>query len=129
MEEVVDEFGTVAMVPGPPGPCYDLEVEGGLVTGWTEVACDGPRDVEAFFWAEFEDEPFPGDEYLADAAADTCTEAFAVYVGTTVDQSRYAIDWLVPSADTWAGGDREAVCLVTSGTDSPLTETVKGSQA
>ncbi|MEX1249276.1 MAG: septum formation family protein [Acidimicrobiia bacterium] len=129
VEEVVDEFGSIALVPGPPGPCYDLEVEDGLVTGWAEVSCDGPRDVEAFFWAEFNDEPFPGDEYIADAAADTCAEAFEVYVGTTVGQSQYDLDWIVPSEATWAEGDREAVCLVVSGTGSPLTGTVKGSAA
>lgn len=129
MQEVVDQFDTLTAVPGPPGPCYDLEVEAGLVIGWVEVSCDGPRDVEAFFWADFRDEPFPGDEYLAGAAADTCEEAFALYVGTTVGQSRYAVDWLVPSQATWTGGDREAVCLVVSGTGSPLIGTVKGSNA
>lgn len=129
-QEVFDQFEELegmTVVPGPPGPCYDLEVAGGRVTAWTEVSCDGPRDVEAFFWADFREDVFPGDEYLAVAAADTCGEAFAVYVGTTVDQSRYAVDWLVPSESTWANGDRQAVCLVVSGVDSPLTGSVKGS--
>ena len=30
----------------PPGPCYDLDTEGGFLTGWTEVSCDGPRPRE-----------------------------------------------------------------------------------
>jgi hypothetical protein len=127
MEELVGQFETIDLVPGPPGPCFDLEVDGGFVTGWDEVECDGPRDVEAFFSAEFRDEAFPGDSYLAGAAAHTCGEAFVVYVGTTVDASQHALDWLVPSAQTWADGDREAVCLVVSEDGAPLTGMVKGS--
>ena len=127
--EVTDQFAALNVVPGPPGPCYDLDVQDGVVTRWAEVPCDGARDVESFFWAEFRDEPFPGDEYLARAAGDTCGEAFALYVGTTADRSRYAVDWLVPSRATWAAGDREAVCLVVSGTGDPLTGVVKGSAA
>lgn len=127
MGEMVGEFETFDLVPGPPGPCFDLEVDGGLVTGFDEVTCEGPRDVEAFYSASFRDEAFPGDDYLADAANHTCGEAFVVYVGITVDASRYAVDWLVPSAQTWADGDREAVCLVVSTDGGPLTGTIKGS--
>lgn len=127
MEDMVGQFETLDLVPGPPGPCFDLEVDGGSVAGIDEVPCDGPRDVEAFYAAEFRDEAFPGEEYLADAADHTCREAFVVYVGTTVDASRHALDWLVPSAHTWAAGDREAVCLVVSADGSPLTGTIKGS--
>ena len=127
MEDMVGQFETLDLVPGPPGPCFDLEVDGGLVTGFDEVDCDGPRDVEAFFSAQFRDESFPGDGYLADAAEHTCGEAFIVYVGATVEASRYSLDWLVPSAQTWADGDREAVCLVVSADGSPLTGTIKGS--
>jgi hypothetical protein len=131
-QEILDQFEELegmTVVPGPPGPCYDLEVDGGVVTAWSEVSCDGPRDVEAFFWAEFPDGEFPGDEYVAGAADDTCGEAFAVYVGTSVESSQYDIDWLVPSASTWADGDRQAVCLVVSGSGSPLTGNVKESES
>jgi hypothetical protein len=129
VQEVADQFENLTGVPGPPGPCYDLDVERGLVIGWVEVSCDGPRDVEAFFWADFRDEPYPGDVYIADAAAHTCGEAFALYIGATVERSQYAVDWIVPSEATWSRGDRETVCLVVSGAGSPLTGTVKGSNA
>lgn len=125
--EQFEELEGMTVVPGPPGPCYDLEVTGGRVTAWTEVSCNGQRDVEAFFWADFLDDVFPGDEYLAGAAADTCGSAFAVYVGLPVEESRYVVDWLVPSEQTWTAGDRQAVCFVVSGTGAPLTTTVKGS--
>lgn len=129
VQVMTDQLDSFTPVSGPPGPCYDLEVERGLVIGWVEVSCDGPRDVEAFFWADFRDEPYPGDVYIADAAADTCGEAFALYVGATVERSQYTVDWIVPSEATWTRGDRETVCLVVSGTGSPLTGTVKGSNA
>lgn len=129
MEEMVGQFETIDLVPGPPGPCFDMQVDGGLVTGWDEVPCSGPRDVESFFFAEFRDEAFPGDDYLADAAAHTCGEAFIVYVGTTVDASQHGLNWLVPSAQTWADGDRTAMCLIVAGDGEPITGIVKGSAA
>lgn len=113
----------------PPGPCYDLETEDGLLTGWTEVSCDGSRQAEVSFAAAFEEDgPYPGDDYLADNAADTCRTAFENYVGVSPEQSAYDVDWLLPTEEMWGDGVRNGICLVVTGDGSAITGTVKDSQ-
>lgn len=111
----------------PPGPCYDLVTENGFLTGWNEVSCSGSRQVEVTFGAVFNDGPFPGDEYLATEAADTCSGAFESYVGVSAEESRYEMNWLVPTEETWAEGNREGICLVVSADGTALTGTIKDS--
>lgn len=112
----------------PPGPCFDLETDAGVVTGWDEVSCDGPRQVEVSFAALFEEGPFPGDEYLNDNAAETCLNAYETYVGISPEESEYDVNWLVPTESQWADGVRKGICLVVSDDGSTLTGTVKGSE-
>jgi hypothetical protein len=111
----------------PPGPCYDLDTEGGFLTGFTEVSCGGSRQVEVSFAAPFNEGPFPGDEYLASQAVESCTSAFESYVGVSAEQSQYDVDWLVPTEETWAEGNRDGICLVVSRDGSALSGTIKDS--
>lgn len=112
----------------PPGPCFDVQAEGGVLTDWTEVSCDGPRQVEVTFAAGFEDGPFPGDQYLVESAEDTCLNAFETYVGISPEQSRYDYDFLLPTEEMWDGGRRNGICLVVADDGSTLTGLVKGSE-
>lgn len=126
VQETADVFSASSEIP--PGPCYDLEVEGGLLVDWTEVSCEGPRQIEVSFAADFEDGQFPGDELLATRAADTCREAFGGYVGVPPEDSIYGADWLVPTDQTWSEGSRQGICLVVADDGSDLSGTVKGSE-
>ncbi len=126
VQEATDQFTSFSDVP--PGPCYDLETEGGLLADWSEVSCTGERQVEVSFAAQFEDGAFPGDDYLDREAEETCTAAFESYVGIPEEQSVYRLDWIVPTEDTWAIGDRQGVCLVVSEDGQALSGTVKGSE-
>jgi len=125
IEETTDAF--TALSEAPPGPCYDLDLENGVLAGWTEVSCTGPRQVEVSFAADFEEGPFPGDSYLGDRAEDTCQEAFTSYVGIPPEASIYGADWLVPTEQTWADEARQGICLVTADDGSILTGVVKDS--
>lgn len=127
---VIDEASAAftSFNESPPGPCYDLETQGGLLTGWTEVSCGGPRQVEVAFAASFEEGPFPGDDYLEDQAKETCTSAFEVYVGIPHEDSIYTVDWLLPTEETWAGGNRQGICLIVSEDGEPLAGTIKRSE-
>jgi hypothetical protein len=126
IQDAVDEVTSFS--EAPPGPCYDLETQDGLLTGWNEVSCSGPRQVEVSFAASFEEGPFPGGEYLTETAMDTCRAAFERYVGVSPEQSAYDADWLLPTEEMWAGGARQGICLVISDDGSVLTGTVKGSE-
>lgn len=127
VQETVDEV--VAATETPPGPCYDLEIDDGFITGFNEVSCDGARQVEVIYAAPFDEGPFPGDQYLEETAADICPGAFETYVGVPPDQSAHAVDWILPTEQTWADGTRQGICLVVAGDGSVLTGTVKGSSA
>jgi Septum formation len=126
VQETADQFNAASETP--PGPCYDLETDGELLTGWTEVSCSGPRQVEVSFAALFDDGPFPGDEYMTNTAASTCLAAFERYVGTSPDASAYGVDWLLPTEEMWANGTRQGICLVVADDGSSLEGVVKGSE-
>lgn len=112
----------------PPGPCFDLESEGGILTEWDEVPCEGTRQVEVSFAATFEDGLYPGDDFLTDTAASTCLTAFENYVGVSPEQSAYDVDWLLPTEDMWIDGVRNGICLVVADDGSTLSGTIKGSE-
>jgi Septum formation len=125
LEGTSDVFGPVS--ESPPGPCYDIQADDGVLTGWDEVSCDGPRQVEVSFAALFEDGPFPGDQHLVDSATNTCLTAFENYVGVSPDESIYDVDWMVPTEELWASGVHNGICLVVADDGSALTGTIKGS--
>lgn len=130
--EVLPEFteatgGLTPFSDTPPGPCIDLEGDDGVLTSWSEVSCDGPRQAEVTYSAAFNDGPFPGDQYLTDNAASTCRDAFQGYVGIPPDRSSYDFSWIVPTAITWAAGTRQGICLVISGDGGAITGEIKGS--
>jgi hypothetical protein len=127
IQETADQF--TALSEAPPGPCFDLETEDGLLTGWDEVSCTGSRQVEVSFGASFEEGPWPGDDYLMSTAANTCRTAFETYVGVSPEQSEYEADWLLPTEAQWAEGIRKGICLIVADDGSVLTGTVKGSEA
>jgi hypothetical protein len=125
IQATADEFTTASETA--VGPCYDIETRDGVLVGWTEVPCSGPRQVEVAFAASFESGPWPGDDYLTDTAAETCTTAFERYVGIPPDDSEYGLEWLLPTERMWADGSRQGICLVVNDDGSALTGTVRGS--
>ena len=126
IEETSDAFA--AFNEAPPGPCFEVEASGGVLSDWTEVSCEGSRQIEVTFAAAFEDGPYPGDDYLANNAESTCRNAFENYVGLSPEDSMFDYDWLLPDQDLWANGVRNGICLVVRDDGSPLTDTVKGSE-
>ena len=125
IEEATDVFDS--FIDAPAGPCYDLEVSDGILTGWTEVSCDGARQIEVSLAAELDDGPFPGGNALDTQAATTCSNAFESYVGVAHEDSIFDVQWLMPSETNWADGDRQGICLIVADDGSDLTGIVKDS--
>lgn len=125
LEDATEAFSPLS--ESPPGPCFDIEERSGVLTGFEEVSCDGPRQAEVSFAALFEDGPFPGDQHLVDSATATCLTAFENYVGISPEQSAYDVDWMVPNENLWTSGVRNGICLVVTDDGSVLNGTVKGS--
>ena len=55
-------------------------------------------------------------------------EDFTAYVGVEAGKSSYQIEYLSPSADTWAKGDRKISCVVSQGNKSEVKGSAKGSK-
>lgn len=98
------------------GMCLaDVDPEATTVGRVTAVPCADPHRAEAIAAYVFEESPWPGSERVAREATDFC----AVQVGRAFEAASVEAGWTVwtPSQDTWAAGDRSALCIVTSSVD------------
>ena len=105
-----------------PGDCVDL-------TTYKVVDCTTPHDGEVYVTTTYPaaaDAAFPGNDTVNATVDKLCTDGFAAYVGTSLEQSQYTYTSLVPSADSWAAGDREVVCAVSNQDSSKMTGSVRG---
>lgn len=100
-----------------PGTCfddvdafYDDESEG--VSDVPTVDCAEPHDNEVFATYDLPDGDFPGQEAIATTAEEECIERFEDYVGIAYADSRFVSTHLIPTAQSWEGGDREVVCFL-----------------
>ena len=55
---------------------------------------------------------YPGWAALAEAGGGGCDAAFGAFVGRPLDESRYGTTLWVPTADAWAAGERDGICLI-----------------
>jgi hypothetical protein len=111
-----------------------LNDPGGLADSLGEVAvvpCDQPHETEVFAVFEYEaadDEPYPGERRLTRVAERQCRgDRFTDYVGVPKADSTLLVLQATPAEDTWAQGDREIVCLLHTGGEEELTESMRGS--
>ncbi len=108
-----------------PGP----EVE--FVEKVETVDCAEAHDFEVFHIPAYgapANAAFPGDITLFEWADGECWDAFEGYVGTPFEQSELYFANMVPSAESWAQGDRAANCMLMRLDDSFEIERVTGSQ-
>lgn len=99
------------------GDCFD---EPGASTALEEVpvvACDEPHRFEVIGAVLLDDDAQPGPALEEEAVA-ACAASFASYVGIEPEDSVLRQAALVPTAEGWADGEREALCLVTDPTGS-----------
>ena len=106
-------FGGLAL-----GGCYDF-MEASNHVWFTVTDCEEPHDLELFHSEELThtlEEPYPGDDFIAGFAEETCRPAFAALDGVN------ALDylWVSPEPSTWVNGDRLVQCLLIDPTGSKL---------
>jgi len=95
----------------PVGTCLD-ELSTTYITSDNVLDCAQPHNFEVFGSSLIADGVFPGAAALENQAFDKCDAAFADYVGIPYTDSALDYSYLAPSAETWAQGDREIVCLI-----------------
>jgi hypothetical protein len=100
-----------------PGTCfddvdafYDEDSEG--VSDVPTVDCAEPHDNEVFAVYDMPDGDYPGDDLIKTGAEEGCIDRFEDYVGIGYAESRFVSTFLIPTADSWADGDREVVCFL-----------------
>lgn len=109
-----------------PGDCVNATgMEYELLTSVSLVSCWAPHDAEFYAFGVYDDGPFPGLESLAADGDAFCLDQYADYVGTSYDESALYYDFFMPTADTWAYGDRELACVILA--DEPMEESARGS--
>ncbi len=89
------------------------------------VECAEPHDLEIYRVADLPDRPFDAADIDA-SSFDLCLEAFEGFVGKPYADSEFDIYYLIPSADSWADGDRGVVCAVYDLSGEQLTGTAAG---
>ena len=110
------------------GDCFD-DVAAGLneVEEVPVVPCEGPHANEVFALLEQPGQEFPGEEEMGSLAGEGCYAAFEDYVGAPVETSTLTAFPIAPTAESWAQGDREVVCVLTG--SGPRTGSARGSGA
>jgi hypothetical protein len=94
------------------GMCLEtLSDEAGTVR---VVACEQSHAAEVVTAYEFAGDEFPGDADAATTVLAYCASQLAP--GAPLADAADGREWLawVPSADTWQGGDRSGLCIVTA---------------
>lgn len=113
------------------GDCTDDEdLEATEVTSVRDASCDDAHDNEVYMTWELESDQFPGgaypgDEAMIETADGGCVTYFETWVGTPVDETSLYFFPYYPSAQSWANGDREVVCLAYD-TNGPVTGSLEG---
>jgi Septum formation len=96
------------------GDCFD-GVAAGEVSDVNKVDCTASHDSEVFSVSDYPNAPsaFPGATAMNTATSDRCVADFKAFVGIDAAASQtYTIGQLVPTADSWASGDRQLVCII-----------------
>jgi hypothetical protein len=115
-----DEAGASTLFDLETGQCFDssattlgrtVEIE-----DVTSVPCTGAHDGEVFAVVAHPgaaDDPYPGDDSVADFAAAECLQQFPAYTGSGYDDSDLEVATVRPDADSWADkDDREVACVL-----------------
>jgi hypothetical protein len=105
------------------GDCFQ-DVDGETVTELTVVPCTQAHDNETF--KTFDVSMGSYNEAGIEAESEsTCVGAFESYVGLDYDSSKFTVAWMTPTLGSWAGGDREVICILYDSV--PMTGSAKGS--
>ena len=116
----------------PPASLYDLET-GDCFSGLGRNqdlrvrvrGCTQPHQAEVYGALELTGARFPGVEVLRQRAATQCAQRFAGYTGDPAGPgTELAFVEIVPTLDSWAAGDRRALCVALGVDGAVLQESI-----
>ena len=108
------------------GDCLNDGEIGDTVTAVPTVPCADPHDSEIYASYILGDTDFPGIDTIVQEADAACLAGYTEFIGIDYLESRYDFSYYHPTESSWAGGDREILCLVYDPSGEPLTGTLEG---
>lgn len=126
-EGTVTEQGEASAFDVGVGDCLG-ETSTGVVQSVDLVPCDEPHEAEAYFAGDLPEGEFPGEEAILDYVEANCIPAFEDFVGADYQTSELDFSWLEPTAESWAEGDREVVCVIFEVSGESKTGTARDAQ-
>jgi hypothetical protein len=111
------------------GQCVDDSAQDEeTVSALPVVDCAQPHNGEVYAVPTLADGEFPGDTAIEVQAQDLCAgKAFEDYVGKPFEDSETYFSTIVPSAESWADGHRDIVCLLQNEAGTRTTGSLRGS--
>lgn len=127
--EVV-EGGEVGVFAVQIGDCINFPTDqDDGVDSFGAVACTEPHDGQIFELFDITGfDEFPGNQVVSQESDAGCFRAFESFVGLDVTESRFLVQRVSPSEQTWNQlDDREVICIVLPPDgDPPLTMSLEG---
>jgi Septum formation/Protein of unknown function (DUF2510) len=84
----------------------------GEISDVQTIPCDQAHTFEVYHSYIIDAADFPDSTEMDSISEEQCTSAFATFIGLPYDQSIYYFQSLTPTAESWASGDREILCMV-----------------
>lgn len=112
----VTDPGSVNTTDLQVGDCTNGLKEDTTVVDIPAVPCSQPHEGEVYAVVQLEGDEFPGDDVLQERAQRRCINELRAYSPKTLKNPAYGIFWFQPTDFTWARGDRDLACLVSTDT-------------
>jgi hypothetical protein len=110
------------------GDCFDVPTAAQRIEDLKSRTCGGPHGGEVFhiFEAPGASATYPSDTDWEALIYPVCDPLFETYAGTPVaERMDIGYQYLVPTADRWAAGDRRVTCFISSLDGSPLARSFR----
>lgn len=107
------------------GDCLDDATAEGEVQSVPTVPCEQPHDSEIYSSHLLGESSYPGTDAVIQQADALCLDAFVRFVGEPYLDSRFDFSYYYPTEQSWAGGDREVLCVIYD-PEGPVTGSLAG---
>jgi hypothetical protein len=113
------------------GDCYSLgsgvDANGDNVQTYNVVDCTTTHDGEIFSVFDYPNASgWPGYEAIGTVRQPRCEADFQTYVGVSFERSKYTINYVSPTEDSWAIGDHTIKCRLEDASNGKITGSAKG---
>lgn len=108
----ISEAGETDVFSLAVGDCFN-DQDATEIDSVEAIPCSDAHDYEAYLAFDVSDEEaYPGDEVVSQAAQDGCLAGFDTFVGMPYEDSSLDFNYLSPTEGSWESGDHEILCIV-----------------